>query len=138
MRSSSVISVHESVRLLIAAVLMIISFSCKKDDAVTNPQKTVIPPSQLLSAPYYLTATAVSVSEIDLQWKDSMNDNAGFIIQATVDTTGVWTVIDTIGKSYRIYHHTSLLCNTEYIYRMFAYNRTGFRIHQILHEQRHF
>lgn len=104
--------------LLIAAGL----WSCKKTDAITNPKQVVPPPSSLLAAPYELTASAVSVSEIDLTWKDSMSDNSAFVLETAVDTSNTYSVVDTIGRLYRIYHHVLLRCGTRYTYRLWAIN----------------
>jgi photosystem II stability/assembly factor-like uncharacterized protein len=108
-------------RLLVAGMLILGSFSCKKNDIVTNPN-TGGQPSKLLSAPYNLAAAPVSISEIDLQWKDSASDVTGFVIEKSVDTSRVWSVLDTISSSSRTYQHTSLLCNTAYTYRIYAFN----------------
>jgi photosystem II stability/assembly factor-like uncharacterized protein len=121
MRSLNAVLFFGRGRLLVAGMLILGSFSCKKNDNVTNPN-TGGQPSKLLSAPFNLIASPVSTSEIDLQWKDSSSDVTGFILENSVDTSRSWSVVDTIGSGFRIYHHTPLLCNTSYTYRIIAFN----------------
>src|SRR5262245_49296004 len=46
-------------------------------------------------APSALVATAVSLSQINLTWTDSSNNESGFVIQRSSSPLGPWTQIAT-------------------------------------------
>jgi rubredoxin len=77
-------------------------------------------------APSGLTATVVSVSQINLSWTDNSNNETGFKIdQATNSTftTGLTTV--TVGANVTTYNATGLSTGTTYYYRVRATNAVG-------------
>jgi hypothetical protein len=75
-------------------------------------------------APTNLVATAVSKSQINLSWTDNSNNETGFKIERKQGTSG-WSQIATVGGNATTYQNTGLTPNTNYTYRVYAYNSGG-------------
>ncbi|MGH7598557.1 MAG: fibronectin type III domain-containing protein, partial [bacterium] len=73
-------------------------------------------------APSGLTATAISSAHIDLNWTDNSNSETGFKIEIKFGESGTFTQIATAGANVTSYSSTGLQTNTEYFYRVRAYN----------------
>ncbi len=80
---------------------------------------------KFFATPTSLTATAISYSEIDLSWADSMYDEDGFIIERSTDNANFNTVA-TVGADVHSYQNTGLERNTRYYYRVRAYIGTNY------------
>ncbi len=79
---------------------------------------------QIPAAPTNLSATAVSSSQINLNWTDGSGNEEGFTIERkTID--GTFTAIATTGANTTTYSNTALTPNTGYTYRVIAYNTGG-------------
>ncbi|MGH7598227.1 MAG: fibronectin type III domain-containing protein [bacterium] len=72
-----------------------------------------------------LTATVVTTAQIDLAWTDNSTSEDGFKIERKIGTTGTYAQIATVGSNVTSYSNTGLTENTEYIYRIRAYNAGG-------------
>ncbi|UCH34019.1 MAG: fibronectin type III domain-containing protein, partial [Armatimonadota bacterium] len=83
----------------------------------TQPQ----PPA----APYGLSATAVSSSEITLWWSDNSANEAGFRIERSFYPTSGFVQIATVPANVTAYQNFGLAGNTTYYYRVRAYNAYG-------------
>ncbi|MGH7572373.1 MAG: RHS repeat-associated core domain-containing protein [Gemmatimonadota bacterium] len=77
------------------------------------------------TAPTGLAATAVDHQVIDLSWTDNSTDEDGFRIERREGQTGPFTVITTVGPNGTGYSNTLLTAETEYCYRVVAYNTSG-------------
>ncbi|HOQ39694.1 MAG TPA: fibronectin type III domain-containing protein [Fervidobacterium sp.] len=75
--------------------------------------------------PTDLTATAVSSSEIQLEWKDNSMDETGFKIERKLHSSGSWKEIAQPSANTTTYKDTNLDSNTTYDYRIRAYNNYG-------------
>jgi len=75
------------------------------------------------TAPSLLTAQAVSASQIDLNWQDNSDNETGFKIEE--DSGGGFSQIDTVGAGVTHYHRTGRSSNTNYQYKIRAYNTSG-------------
>jgi len=76
-------------------------------------------------APTFLSAYAVSSSQIDLSWTDnSMNENK-FIIERSPNGTNGWLIIDSVLTNYVSYSNIDLTPNTSFYYRILAKNNIG-------------
>ncbi|MGD0649829.1 MAG: fibronectin type III domain-containing protein [Verrucomicrobiia bacterium] len=78
--------------------------------------------------PSSLTATAVSINQINLGWTDNAANEDGFKIERAPDnsgTPGTWTQIATVSSNVTIYSDTGLSATTTYWYRVRAYNSGG-------------
>jgi len=74
------------------------------------------------TAPYDLTATAVSSSQINLNWRDYSNDETGFYIERKTGAMGTYVQIATVSAGVQSYASTGLTAGTTYYYRVRAYN----------------
>ncbi len=84
------------------------------------------PPLPPLAAPSDLSATATSMSTIELSWTDNSDDEYGFFIESSLDGTywggGYdWAWYNTTSYTDRSYGDSWLACGTLYYYRVRAY-----------------
>ena len=90
------------------------------DDATT--QAAVPVPA----APTNLTATAVSSSQIDLDWDDMSTNESGFRIDRRQTGSTTWTVpFASVGANVSAYNDTGLPAETRFYYKVKAYNAGG-------------
>jgi hypothetical protein len=80
-----------------------------------------IPPT----APTGLTATAVDHERIDLAWTDTATDEDQFRVQRRLGQTGTFDEIGTVGMNVTSYSDSLLIAETEYCYRVLAFNSGG-------------
>ncbi len=76
------------------------------------------------AAPTGLSATAVSVSRIDLAWSDAADNEAGFEIERSPDGA-TWSLLATVGANVLAYRDDGLDDDTAYHYRVRAGNDAG-------------
>jgi len=65
---------------------------------------------------------------IGLSWDDNSNNEDGFKIERKnnlPDFAGQWVLIDSVGANIHSYTNTGLTPNTDYFYRIYAYNEFG-------------
>ena len=77
------------------------------------------------SAPSNLTASPKGGNEIDLAWLDNSNNEDGFIIERKEGLEGQWAEGDTVNMNQHNYEDKELKPNTNYSYRVSAYNSAG-------------
>ncbi|MDZ7367935.1 MAG: fibronectin type III domain-containing protein [candidate division KSB1 bacterium] len=77
------------------------------------------------AAPSDLTATTVSKSQIDLAWTDNSGNEDGFKIERKIGVTGTYSQIATVGANVTSFASTGLNPNTQYTYRVRAFNAGG-------------
>jgi hypothetical protein len=104
-------------------VTLTVIATCNGPTPLTNSGSTtltvqVVPPSSL-------AATAVSVSQINLAWRDNSADETGFKIERKTGATGTYAQIATVAANIVTYTNTGLTTKTTYYYRVRAYNATG-------------
>jgi thermitase len=75
-------------------------------------------------APSNLSATAVSSSQIALNWSDNSAGESGFKLERSRDGAS-FTQIASVGAGVTSFTDTGLLASTSYTYRVRAYNSTG-------------
>jgi len=83
-------------------------------------------PEWSLSAPSNLTATAISPSQIDLQWQGSLGAD-GYEIERSVTTNTGYSLVATVGLNVTAYSDMGLSQSTTYWYRVRAMNTIGDR-----------
>jgi len=80
-----------------------------------------IPPA----APGNLTATTVSYNRINLAWKDSSDNEAGFKVERRIGAAGTFVEAARVGANVTSFADTGLAGNIKYFYRVRAYNIAG-------------
>lgn len=79
------------------------------------------------SAPSFsssITATATPTS-VSLKWTDGSTNEDGFKIERSTNPTTVWTVLGTVSHNIGTFTDTTAKPNTQYTYRVAAFNSTG-------------
>lgn len=83
----------------------------------------ILPPA----APSNLTATSISLSQINLAWQDNSTNETSFKIErATGSCTATFSEIVTTGANAVTYQNYGLTANTTYCYRIRAVNSAGY------------
>ena len=79
----------------------------------------------LPAAPSNLSASATSSSKIRLSWTDNSSGETGFKILRRASLTGTYTQVNTTGASIPTYTDAGLNADTQYFYRVTAFNDGG-------------
>jgi hypothetical protein len=74
-----------------------------------------------LPAPRDLTATPVSVSQINLAWSEISTDEAGFRVERAAGSSGPWSQLARLGANVTNFSHTGLAAGTTVFYRVRAF-----------------
>jgi hypothetical protein len=83
-------------------------------------------PGPAPDAPYGLSAAPVSSTQINLAWNDNSTIESGFKIERRKAGTTTYALVATVGTDNRTYSNTTgLTANTQYVYRVRAYNFTS-------------
>ncbi|UCE08214.1 MAG: fibronectin type III domain-containing protein, partial [bacterium] len=75
-----------------------------------------------MNAPSNLIATAVSSSQINLNWQDNSGSESGYRIERKTGAGGTYSEITTLGANVTSYSNTGLSESTTYYYRVQGYN----------------
>ena len=81
---------------------------------VTTPLRTIEAPSEL-------TASATGPNEVNLNWTDQAFYEEGFVIERKTGVQGTYSVVDSLGENATSYTDHSVVENTLYYYRVFAF-----------------
>lgn len=100
-------------KIVFIVLLLFIFLSCQRDNYP-------IPPVE----PVNLTATAVSISEVNLAWTDRSTNESGFTIERRTGAEKFQKIIS-VEKDVTSFSDKGLLKNTLYTYRVFAFNVGG-------------
>ncbi len=103
------------------------AFNTAGSSAFSNTA-SVSTPQSIPIAPGSLTATAVSVSQINLAWTDNSFNESGFVLERAPASGGPWMQVATFGAGAVSYSNTGLSSSTTYFYRVRAYNTSGFSL----------
>ena len=85
---------------------------------------TLTTPPTALEAPSGLTATAVSSSGVDLNWRDNSDNETGFRVQRRQGDSDDWVQVGTTATNATTFSDVGLLADTLYHYRVQAFNDT--------------
>lgn len=83
------------------------------------------PPPTPPADPTELTTNTVNDGRIDLAWNDNANNETGFRVERALGTAGAYAEIELLGSNVEAYQSTGLLADTEYCYRVQAFNADG-------------
>jgi len=81
--------------------------------------------SNVPAAPSNLHTTAISLSEIDLTWKDNSDNEDGFKIEQKAASGGTYAEAVTLSVGLTSCRVLALQCSTGYYFRVNAYNSLG-------------
>ncbi|MCX5868555.1 MAG: SUMF1/EgtB/PvdO family nonheme iron enzyme [Proteobacteria bacterium] len=82
-------------------------------------------PLTVPTAPSNLTSTVISYSRINIYWVDNSNNEERFKIERKTGVGGTYVQIGTVSAGVATYNNTGLTCETNYYYRVRAYNSAG-------------
>lgn len=104
--------------------LTVVDFTCydQLEEWCQNKYCSTAPPKP--ETPSDLSADLVTTSQINLSWTDNSETEEGFIIEQK--TNDEYQIIATLKADSTIYSCKDLLENTEYSYRVQAFNISGF------------
>jgi uncharacterized protein (TIGR02145 family) len=91
-------------------ISLFILVGCNKEEVVPKPE----PPSNL-------EATVVSTTQINLSWKDNSDNETGFTVERKIGTDS-YSALATTGKDEQSINVNGLTSNTNYSFRVHAYN----------------
>ncbi|MDH3222299.1 MAG: S8 family serine peptidase, partial [Gemmatimonadota bacterium] len=77
------------------------------------------------AAPSGLSATAFDYRQVDLSWTVGSNNEDGFRVERRLGQTGIWQRIATLPPNTTAYSDMPLIPETEYCYRISAFNQDG-------------
>ena len=97
------------------------AFNAVGDSANSNTTSATTP---AVTAPSGLTATAVSMSQIDLAWTDNSTNEDGFRIERSPNGSA-WSLLATVGPNLTAHSDAGLIPSTIYFYRIQAFNAAG-------------
>jgi hypothetical protein len=86
----------------------------------------IAPPPEPPAAPTDLIATAISSSEIDLNWQNNSSDEDGFELQRSTNSDFMAATLITVGPGVQRYFDSGLTPLVTYFYRIRAYNSAGY------------
>jgi hypothetical protein len=76
------------------------------------------------SAPRLLSA--IATNSVQLLWRDNDNNEAGFSIERSPGTGGIWSEIASVGSNVTTYVDGSTIAGASYSYRIRSWNASGF------------
>lgn len=104
----------------------VIAFNDDGDSAASNVDSATTADCPLPVAPSNLVATAAGPTQIDLTWDDNSNDENGFKVDRSLDGVGGWAnVSGSLALGTETYSDTTVVCETEYFYRVIAFSGEG-------------
>jgi hypothetical protein len=104
----------KGILLFVFSALVMFSSGCPTEPIVLAP-----------AAPSNFTATALSPSEIALEWIDNSTNESSFIIERCLTGSGPWVQIVVLASNSESYTDSGLTQNTQYYYRIYTSNSAG-------------
>lgn len=103
----------------------VVAFNAAGASNPSNDASAATPAPAPPNAPGSLTATAASSSQINLAWSDLAGNESGFRVERSTDGGVNFAVIATTAANATTYPNVGLNANTQYIYRVCAFNGDG-------------
>jgi hypothetical protein len=96
-----------------------------KTNEANNTTSACSPGTVPTPDPSWLRVTAVSPTQVNLQWDDNSPNEDGFKVERKQGCCGPWVEIATLPANSTTYQSTGLTCGGSYAYRVWAFNTTG-------------
>ena len=104
----------------------VLAFNSVGNSAYSNTASaTTLTKLVLPSMPSNLVATAISKSQINLNWIDNSNNEDGFKIERSTSATRGFSQIASVGANVNTYSNIGLSAGKKYYYRIRSYNSPG-------------
>jgi subtilisin family serine protease len=97
------------------------AYNQRGNSGYTNEANTATFPA----APSNLSATGISISEIDLSWTDNSSGEQGFLIESRLDTASTYSQIATVNANVTEFRNNDLYAGILYHFRVRAYTSGG-------------
>lgn len=102
----------------------------KYNNTLSNPsnercETTQAPPVTVPRPPTELALQGITDKQITLRWKDNSDNETNFTIERSTDGKRTWQVHKTLDRNMTSYDDGGLNANSQYCYRVFAYNTAG-------------
>lgn len=94
-------------------------------DSADSLSNEIIVSTVLPSAPLNVRATALSSSQIKIEWEDASDDESGFKILRRAAASYYYMPIAEVGENSTSFIDRNLTSGTTYYYKISAYNPTG-------------
>jgi subtilisin len=94
-------------------------------ESIPSVEVRVGSPNEPPPPPTGLRAGGISLTEIQLQWRDNSINESGFLLQRQVEGSGMWELAGTLGPNVVEYVDRGLRPGTTYRYRVIAFNLVG-------------
>jgi hypothetical protein len=95
-----------------------------ESSAIVNVTVTLPPPP---AAPTLLRVDSISMDRMTIQWSDNSNNEDGFAIESCRNKgCSVYREIGRVGANVNTFTDVNLIANTQYYYRVRAFNLGGF------------
>jgi pyrrolidone-carboxylate peptidase len=94
------------------------------DSAPTNESSATTPGPMPPAAPSNLTATAQSITQVDVAWVDNSNNEDGFKIERRTES-GPFELVQTVPANVTTFSDFTVWGGTRYTYRVKAFNASG-------------
>ncbi len=98
------------------------TFDSKDKTAGNAPVLYVRPKAATLEAPSNLSAQVMPTGEINLIWEDNSSSEDGFFIERKITNQTAFFILDSLSSNVITYSDTTIQGNTNYTYRVKAYN----------------
>jgi hypothetical protein len=98
---------------------------CAYNTAGNSPFSNEVNGTTLLASPTSLTATVVSISQVNLNWTDNSSTETAYLIERKATSSGNYSQIGSVGMNVHSYTDTyNFGSGTDYYYRVRASNGT--------------
>jgi hypothetical protein len=100
-------------------------YRIKNENSVSDPVAVTTPPPVAPQAPTSLVSLFIEKYAVKIGWNDNSTNESGFIIERSDITSDNFTQIATVNPNVTEFLNSTLTPNTNYYYRVKAFNEDG-------------